>query len=214
MPCCASNSVDRLANGVKLRMLIRKWVIVSSVRPAGLGCCASVRLWCQRGSRPVRRRPIAPLVERPGVAQQRNGVINSAQPTANGGIGGQRGALIEQQEIAASSRLSSSLLPVSSPCSCTPECTSSSEKTPAAPDVHLVDQRPVAEIVVEGVDLHLAGMVAHHTVGAGADRMAGEIRQFAPFRAAGSWPARCPAARAASGRGCAAARRSRTASAR
>ena len=129
----------------------------------------------------VRRRPIA-LVERPGVAQQRNGVDQFAQPTANDGVGGQRRTLIEQQEIATLFQPAFQLAVAGFiALQLHAGVHQLFGKLRQHPDVHLVDQRPVAKIVVEGVDLHLAGMVAHHAVGAGADRMAGEIRQFTPF---------------------------------
>ncbi|MNQ75648.1 hypothetical protein D3C85_904520 [compost metagenome] len=46
------------------------------------------------------------------------------------------------------------------------------------PDVDLVEQGPQAEVVVEGLEAQLQGIVGNHLVGAGADRLQGKTRLF------------------------------------
>ena len=172
--------LDRLADGVELRMLIE----VSQRQfgqPRRFGLLRQRAVVVPARQQAVRRRPIA-LVERPGVAQQRNGVDQFAQPAAHGGIGRQGRALIEQQEVAAFFQPAFQLAVAGFiALQLYAGVHQFFGELRQHPDVDLIDQRPVAEIVVEGVDLHLAGKVAHHAVGAGADRMAGEVRQIAPF---------------------------------
>ena len=43
------------------------------------------------------------------------------------------------------------------------------------PDVHFVDERPIAKVVVERADFQLVAVIAGHGVGPGANRQAGKI---------------------------------------
>ncbi|MNZ84500.1 hypothetical protein D3C78_1032600 [compost metagenome] len=162
---------DRQLNGVKLRVLavVSQRQFGQPVRFGQLCQCAVVMPARQKA---VGRRPIA-LIDRAGIAQQRNGVDQLAQPTANGRIGRQRRTLIEQQEITAFFQPAFQFVFAGV---VRLQLDAGMHQFfghfRQYPDIHLIDQRAVAKVIVKGVDFHLAAVVAHHAIRPGPHRVA------------------------------------------
>ncbi len=49
------------------------------------------------------------------------------------------------------------------------------------PNRHIVNQRAIAKVIIEGGDFQLRLLIAHHAVRAGANRLAGKLTQRWPF---------------------------------